>query len=208
MSWNTTIISTDNQQSFSNYRALFEPGESYQVNFTEVRVYENAAYPIDQGYYITTSDNSHFALAQAMKIESLAVTSAMPANTTIACLASFDGRQTWNSFNGASWIPTTLANITVEGCTITQLQNGFINMTTDGKQFIDLAFDMKTTNAGASPSVDLVTITYQENSHYEMATIGNYTSSSDFGLKRVDPTTTIIKRINAVDGKAFITMTI
>lgn len=73
---------------------------------------------------------------------------------------------------------------------------------------IDFAFGLQTTDGSVTPSVDLVTITYQENSHYEMATIGNYTSSSDFGLKRVDPTTTIIKRINAVAGKAFITMTI
>jgi len=207
----TYNINPANQSLYSYYRLNFPMMNNSNAEYcyiNDLQIYENAAYPVDQGYYVTTSDNSHFALAQASKIESIVITNTQPANTSIMCLASFDGRQTWNSFNGTAWVSATLANITTEGCSVTQLQNGFINMATDGKSFIDLAFDLKTADVAVTPSVDLVTITYQENSHYEMATIGNYTSSSDFGLKRVDPTTTIIKRINAVPGKAFITMSI
>lgn len=202
----TGTIPEINQMPVRYYRLLFNTGSNYG-SASYIRTYEPYTYDTAKLYYVTTSDNSHFALAQASKIQSVLIANSIPTNTAIKCLVSFDGRNTWNYYNGAAWVPCQLSDMNSLGSTPVQIQNGFINLVPVGTA-IDFAFGLQTTNGSVTPSVDLVTITYQENSHYEMATIGNYTSSSDFGLKRVDPTTTIIKRINAVGGKAFITMTI
>ena len=210
--WSTVryvSIPEGEQVVYQYYRLVFSLlSTSKYVNISALNFYENAAYPTDQGYYITTSDNSHFSMTQASKIESLTVTKSEPVGTVIKCLASFDGRQTWVTFNGSSWVSADLNDIAATGCSVTQLQNGFLNLEAEGKEFIDLAFDLYTTTTASTPSVDQVTIIYTDNSHYEMATVGAYTSSSDFGLKRVDPTTTLLKRLNDNPGKVFVTMTI
>lgn len=157
-------------------------------------------------YYVTTNDSSHFSCVQASKIESLSVIYNKPANTAIKCLASFDGRVTWRYFNGIAWVESS--NIKVENSTLEELSLGFSNYAITDEEFIDIAFILSTTDVLCTPSVDQVTIVYTDNSHYEMSTIGSYTSSYDFGLKRVDPTTTLLKRLNDNPGKVFVTMTI
>lgn len=180
----------------------------YNGALTTLTDYANnffTVYPL-QSYYITTNDNSHFSFKQASKIQSITITSVVPALTSIKVVASFDGRQTWKKWDGVQWIAVT--DFKAQNNTIAELQAGFSNLVRTTQEYVDLAFILMTTSKYRTPSVDQVTIIYTDNSHYEMATVGTYTSTSDFGLKRVDPTTTMIKRLNAIAGKTFITMTI
>ncbi len=61
-------------------------------------------YPTDKPYYITTTDSSNIDLPEGVsQINSLTVTYSEPTNTSIKGLASFDGRNTWEKWNGSEW---------------------------------------------------------------------------------------------------------
>ncbi len=150
---------------------------------------------------VTTTDNSHFSMQQAELIQSLSITNTQPINTSLKAMVSFDGRQTWNYFNGIEWIAASLQE--ENAVTITTLQSGFTSLSCSGKEFLDIAFFMLSTDIRSTPTVDLVTIVYQDNSSYAPVMIG-----TDFSIKRINPTTTIIKRLNSNPGKAFINITI
>ncbi len=62
---------------------------------------------------------------------------------------------------------------------------------------------LQTNNQYKTPAIDSVTIVYQDISHYNYAVIG-----TDFSVSRINPTTTIVKRLNSNAGKAFITIAI
>lgn len=89
---------------------------------------------------ITTNDNSHFSLAQASKIESLTIASSKPVDTDLKCAVSFDGRLTWKRWDGAAWV--NCSDVKINGNSITEVQNGFINLITESLQFIDLSFNL------------------------------------------------------------------
>lgn len=82
-------------------------------------------------------------------------------------------------------------------------------MNTTTQQYVDLAFVLVSTNSLYTPAIDFVTIVYQDNSYYEMASVGATSAgNTDFGVRRIDPTTTVVKKLNDVAGKVFITRTI
>ncbi len=81
------------------------------------------AYSTTQPYYITTTDNSQIDLPADSTQSSATITSLEPTNTSIKGLVSFDGRNTWEKWNGSSWneieIPVGYTEDQCEGGTVT-----------------------------------------------------------------------------------------
>jgi len=119
-------------------------------------------------YYITTTNTNHVSLADISKILSCTITSSIPTDTSIKCLASFDGRSTWEKWGGSSWETHVggLDNLQT-GNDIAEFQTGFNNLVlASGIGYVDFAFDLLTTNTLLSPEIDAVTISYEESGYY------------------------------------------
>jgi len=132
-------------------------------------IFSSVTYPITP-YYVTTSDINHLLLGNVTEINSCVITNTSPTNTTIKGLVSFDSRSTWEKWGGSSWTTHTggLSNLQT-GNTITELQTGFTNLTiASGINNLDFAFDLGTTNSGVTPSVDLITVDYDEEGYYKL----------------------------------------
>ncbi|MDO8661655.1 MAG: Ig-like domain-containing protein, partial [Candidatus Omnitrophota bacterium] len=152
--------------------------DSISRALSEVKIYEFPAltYPTSQAYYVTTAAGSQINTSSWTGLSSASLTQTTPANTSIKYLVSFDGRTTWKYWDGSSWTASTLGNIatngisktTLEGITRSQWQSsgGFVPTTTTT---LDFAASLATTDANATPSLDLINVTYP-NSGYTSAT--------------------------------------
>jgi hypothetical protein len=73
-----------------------------------------------------------------------------------------------------------------------------------GEVGLDFAVALQTTDASVTPTVDQITINYDEPTRYDPATVGAYGASTDFGVKRVDSTHTTFKNQTLTSQKVFL----
>ena len=116
--------------------------------------------------YVETLDTNNFRNISKDSIEKLKVLYAMPENSTIHCLVSFDKKQTWKTFNGTSWLTisdTSPENIILNGMSIGTLNQLDKNKLISGGFTGDLDFKiaMKTNDINKTPSVTKIYIEYK-----------------------------------------------
>lgn len=182
----------------------FQNTEVGQVEFWEQPV----SYQTTTWYYARTTDTNRFSFTGISKVNSVAHTVTTPASTSIRVLVSFDGRSTWKKWNGSSWGTHAggLGDI-ANGNTTAEVATGLTNYTPGGGETgLDFAWGLQTTDASATPSVDLVTINYDEATTYAPASVGKYGSTSEFGVKRVSSTQTTIKNQTGTSQKIHATV--
>lgn len=203
------VVDFQNQVYSKYYRLQITQSELNMCFIRELVFYENAeVYDNSSSFFVTTNGSSHFNASQAVSISSLSVVNEQPVGTSIKCLVSFDNRITWKYFDGVGWtqVPTGLEDLQGYGNTITALQTGFSNFSTSGIDFIDFAFDLKTTDVTKTPSIDYVSVVYTSPTHYELSSHGSYSSNSEYGVKRISPTKTLIKKMSSGSNRVFATI--
>jgi hypothetical protein len=164
-----------------------------------------SSYPTSVWHYVTTTDANHldFVALGLSKINSISHTKSEPASTSMRMLVSFDGRTTWRKWNGSTWATHSggLGDIG-NGNTVAEVATGLTNYTpASGEDFLDLAWGMHTTDALATPTLDAVSVSYDEAARYAPASVGAYGSSAEFGVRRLTATTTKIKNMTGTTQK-------
>jgi len=155
------------------------------------------SYPTSQPYYITTSSGNNINLVNITEVNSCSITVTIPSNTTISGLVSFDARATWSKWGGSSWATHTdgLDNLQT-GNTIAEIQTGLNNLTITDETYLDFAFDFASTNSSASPSIDQITLNYDEDGLYQLSTLDYtiaYTSATQTSITKNSSGTENIK---------------
>jgi len=144
------------------------------------------------GYYVTTGDANHLSLANIHKINSCGITYSEPTNTILRALVSFDGRQSWNKWNGTSWEPHVggLTDL-VNGNAISELAAGLSGFVVGDESFLDFAFYLETSDNHSTPALDLITVNYDEEGTYKRG------SGSDYEVEYLSSTQTKITKLSA-----------
>lgn len=203
---NTLDIISSNRETFYLEKRL----ESTVLNITQFNLYQNKAIYPTIGKYITTSDNSHFNLSLVGTINSISIAKTVPVNTSIKMFISFDNRNTWLYYDSTTSSLKSATNgisdISSYGNSPSVISDILSNYSVNDEEYLDLAFMLKTDDELLTPLLDQVTYNYNEKSHYELCTIGRYSSSMDYGVKRVDPNTTRFKKLTSGTAKCFISV--
>ena len=103
-------------------------------------------------------------------------------------IISFDGRTTWKYWDGDSW--ETHAGLTTKTGwnTVAEAQKGLTDLTITTETFLDFAILLGTTDNTVTPSVDLITINYDEDGTYRLC-------YDDYLINFESDVQTIIKKI-------------
>ena len=208
--WNTvTFAITTGNAIRARFTSTQTPGGDANAGISELQVFESdpAIYPTTQAYYVTTGDNSQFALSNVSVINSVTITQTTPADTTIKWLVSFDDRTTWKYWDGDSWEVAAggLADLQTSGNTAAEVQTGLTVLAITNQSHLDFAMDLATTVSGSTPNVSLISIDYDEIPTWGSVAVGNWNSpSGDYIYKQSSATTTIVKKLSATSQKVFI----
>lgn len=165
------------------------------ANFTpETQAYGAPNYPTSQSYYVRTNTGSQIDATAMSQITNCVQTSSVPVNTTLKGLVSFDGRSTWQKWNGSSWafeINNSSLNtydFKVNGNSMAEICTGLTNLSTIGISTIDVVAGLGTTNVMTTPTLTSFVLTYT--GAFDNASLGKPGSSADYGIRRLTPTTT------------------
>jgi hypothetical protein len=195
-----------------NTSALQGGGGSTNAALWELAYYANASsYPTTDYWWVATTDLSQFTWTNVSWLNSVTVAGTQPANTNRKWLVSFDGRVTWMKWDGAAWQTHVggLGDI-ANGNTTAEMETGLTNidpLSAPGSVGLDFAVALQTTDAAVTPTVDGLTINYDEPARYDPATVGAYGAATEFGVQRIDATTTKVKNQTVTTQKVFIQMT-
>ncbi|HLD90997.1 MAG TPA: hypothetical protein VI911_08300 [Patescibacteria group bacterium] len=84
---------------------------------------------------------------------------------------------------------TTVSGITFDNdCTLTAMQRGLQNYPVSDELYLDFAFQLSTTDSNTTPSLDQVTVNYDENGNYE------FKYDTDYNIVNATSTTTEITK--------------
>lgn len=136
----------------------------------ELRFYETVGlevmkvYPTNTVGTIETNDNTQ--ISNIYQIESIVPTQAVPDNTDIRYLLSFDGRNTYKTYRDGSWVDvdiTDTSNIMSLGLTkdeIEKLSTKELNLALTENRTLDILIGMVTQDEYSSPSISEVKVSY------------------------------------------------
>lgn len=120
--------------------------------------------PTNSAYMTTTDDNHIPSIIGGVK--SFSVSSTEPTGTKVRWLVSFDGRGTWNMWNGSAWVNVSSDlssyDFSTDGNanTTSEIEAALTNRTL-GECSLDYAVYLETDSTGAyTPSIDSVSVTY------------------------------------------------
>lgn len=216
-SWDlTTVTGTSNSLDISaktnaSYALHVESDEQYIYAFSgpELKAYQyfmplSSEYISTASYYVTTSDTNHLSMDTVYTINSVVISGATPVDTTLGVLVSFDGRTIWNYWDGNYWSPHAGLTITSGWSTISGIEAGLANYTVSGTDtYLDFAFLLETTDSGVTPSIDQITINYDEDIFYNKLNVTEYsvayTSSTSTEITKLTSGTDDIK-VNIILG--------
>lgn len=208
--WKEVLI--QNPQFYKHYAVHFLYSSYGYIVLGELELYDYfKEHPVEPKY-VTTTDQNHFPLDIVGKINSVTINSTIPTNTSIKCLISFDNRLTWKYKSGSNWLeaPNGLLDLETLGMTPVEAKNALsgytLNFPDATEEAIDWAFSLKTTDLHVTPSIDQITYNYNERSHFELCTVGRYGSNTDYGVKRVNPTTTRFKKQTSGTTRTFVSV--
>jgi hypothetical protein len=167
------------RQQISSFRAEMSPGDTLdlvvqfisngfsQTDIDHQEIQGGVRYPTEAGFYVHTLTNS-LDITNWQSVVSMQIESTEPTNTQIRILISNDGRTTWKKWDGAQWIEEDLANIHTAGNSKLTLQNLTATEWADmisGASTFDLAFGLKSTDIGVTPTLDQISFFYLVERH-------------------------------------------
>lgn len=145
------------QNDFANRERYYNYNSSLPI-ITKINDYDTEIpipqYPINEWYTVTTTDVSQIDLSDALKLSRITIDYDQPEYTQIKCLASFDGRITWRTYDGSSWTEVTddpLNNIGFIGISIPEMVDALTGMEITTQNSLDFAFGLFTSNERYAP---------------------------------------------------------
>jgi hypothetical protein len=208
--WITLDTRTGEPSSYSQIKAYTFSNTTayrwYRLNITAcnrnattndtLQISEVEMLELNMGYtiipkYVTTSDDNQINLAHVVQINSLAIDTLKPSDTSLGCLVSFDGRVTWKNWNGSSFVTHPGIANTAGWNTTTELETALANYYVTTEPFLDFAFLFNTSNSTVTPSLDQVTLNYDEYGFYTLK------MNSDYTITNTSSTTTKIVKTSA-----------
>jgi hypothetical protein len=122
-------------------------------------VAHSISYPLT-GYWVKTGSTLALPTAKIASFDSATFTQTTPTNTQVRWLVSWDGGTTWKDHTGST---VAIASIHTSGSTAAQMSTYFTGLTPpSGAVSLSWAFGLKTTDATVTPSVDSVSVQYDE----------------------------------------------
>ncbi|KKR47497.1 MAG: Cell wall surface anchor family protein [Parcubacteria group bacterium GW2011_GWC2_40_31] len=139
------------------------------------------SYSSSQAYYVTTADASNLDTSGWANISSVSITQTTPTDTSIKYLISFDNRSTWKYWNGSAWTTSTLDDLQTNGMSSTTLEAITTSQWESSGGFtpgtLDFAADLLSSDSAFTPSLDDITINYQQYATSTDLTSSPYDSS-------------------------------
>lgn len=112
--------------------------------------------------YVSTTDNNHISVVTDDTIDAASITTTQPAGTDIVGLVSFDGRMTWEIWNGSEWVNQGAIDLSAYDFsmanTIAELESGLTGTLFYSNASIDFAFDLSTTDGQITPELGTITL--------------------------------------------------
>jgi hypothetical protein len=162
----------------------------------EFELYESQPqYATSTWNIITTTNSNNLSLENITQITSFDIDNdTLPSGTEVRFLVSFDGRVTWNKYSGGVWTPELVTDIQY-GNNIAEVEGALSGLVPSVSQTsLDIAIGFKTENTTDTPSLNGISAIYDEDTTYDIATVGSYSNPNvEFGLRRISPTKTKIK---------------
>lgn len=131
--------------------------------FTELKFDKSKQIYDTTAGYIETLDTNNFRNVSINTIEKLKVLCAIPENSTIHCVISFDEKQTWKTFNGTNWIE--ISDTSPENIILNCMSIGTLNQLDKNKLLaggfssnLDFKIAMKTNDENKTPSITKIYI--------------------------------------------------
>jgi len=143
------------------------------------------------GWWVKTGTALRLDLSAVESLDYLSATVDEPSGTSARFLLSFDSGQTWKSNTGSGWQLVALAAGLAGGMNAQQLLDATTALDVSPYPTLDVAVALGTTNAQLTPSVDKLTLRYDEKASYSPALCGRYGSSADMGVKHWSRVTTL-----------------
>jgi hypothetical protein len=210
MSWVATEeveYTLTDHSPYRRFRLLVKQGtNSGGVSVGDLQVAEMTLdYVTHTWYWVHTTDANRFSFTGVGVVNSVTPTYASPVGTQLTWLVSFDGRITWKKWNGTSWEVHAggLTNV-ANGCSTAQVQAGLTAYTPQsGETGLDFAWGFHSTDFAESPSLNSISISYDEGERYDPCSIGSYGSMAEFGVRRISPTQTKVKNQTGTTQRVF-----
>lgn len=151
-------------------------------------------YPTVKKYYVTTSDTNQLSLTGVDIINSLNFTASTPVNTTISGLISFDGRSTWKTTISGANLSTFGGSLSTESgwASLTNLSSALSSYDVTNETTLDVALQLGSSDSSVTPSIDLITMNYDENGNYIFMEPG-----SNYKIECISSTQTKVTKLSS-----------
>jgi hypothetical protein len=216
----TTVDTQTTVAAWSNYEARtftlsnpakyrywrFSPSESGVMEVGEWTLNEaGTLYAVSTHCGIKTPS---FSTAGVSLIASVVFTETVPANTATRYAVSFDDSASWKVWNtGTSEWDTISAGTTgTNGNTKADMETGLTDLTITDQSSLTFDVDIYTTSATATPSVSLITITYDQITSYALAPVVMPAGSGGFSSENLDATRTRVTNLTGDSQKVYISV--
>lgn len=136
------------------------------------------------GWWLQTSSALSLDLSMVEALDFIHVAVTEPIGTAVRFLLSFDAGMTWMADVGQGWVAVLPATAQAYGMSASQLTAASTSLDVTGYASLRVLVSLKTSQAGVTPSVDSITIQYDERASYSPAVLGRYDSQkAEFGVK-------------------------
>jgi hypothetical protein len=156
--WYWGFRANSNQHPFAGYMDEITV-QNGVANTTVPGTQYSVTYPAT-GYWVTTGTSLALPTAKIANFDSATFTQQTPTSTQVRWLVSWDGGMVWKNHSGST---VALSDIHTSGSTATQMSTYFTALTPPtGSVSLSWAFGLKTTDTSVTPSVDSVSVQYDE----------------------------------------------
>ena len=149
------------------------------------------------GWWVKTGTALRLDLSMVDRLDYIIATASEPEGTAIRFLLSFDGGTTWKANTGSGWTVVAPADAQTGGMNTTQLQAATTALDVSALASLDVLVSLRTLDANVTPTVDQLTIRYDEKAAYSPAPVGPYGWSQAFGMKHWSTVTKLKNQTNA-----------
>jgi hypothetical protein len=155
-----TNISTLAASGIFRFRALLS-STGYVTPLLDQITIVILSYPTIDNLYVTTKNSSQLTTIDILNWYYLVLTSNTPTGTEMRFLFSTDGRVTWLTWNGSSWVAPADATIRTNATSITDASNKFYHLPI-GSGTLDIRVFLYTTNSTYTPYIDNFSAQYNK----------------------------------------------
>lgn len=143
------------------------------------------------GWWVHTGPNLSLDLSMVETIDHISAAVIEPALTAVRFLISWDRGGSWVADTGQGFVSVSPANAIAQGMSAAQLLAASTALDVTAFATLDLLICVATSNPDVTPSVDAITIQYDEKASYSPALIGRYGANVEFGIKHWSRITSI-----------------